>query len=55
MQGEVVPPDAWHWMAAAGMGALAGSWTGASRLGPRWLQRVLGGVLVLAFFKLIVP
>jgi len=55
MRGETVPHEAWYWMAAAAVGALAGAWTGAQRLGPVWLQRVLGGVLMLACLKLIMP
>lgn len=55
MRGETVPAEAWTWMVAAAGGALVGAWSGARRLGPRWLQRVLGVVLVLACMKLILP
>jgi uncharacterized membrane protein YfcA len=55
MRGESVPVEAWTWMAAAAVGALVGAWAGARRLGPIWMQRVLGAVLALACLKLLVP
>jgi uncharacterized membrane protein YfcA len=55
MRGETVPGEAWQWMAAAAVGGLAGAWMGASRLGPAWMERVLGCVLLFACLKLIMP
>jgi uncharacterized membrane protein YfcA len=55
MRGETVHGEAWAWMVAAAAGALVGSWSGARRFSPGWLQRLLGVVLVLACMKLLLP
>jgi uncharacterized membrane protein YfcA len=54
-RGESVHSGTGVWMAAAMLGALLGSHLGARRLSPRWVQRMLGIVLVLASLKLFVP
>lgn len=55
MRGETTPAEAWAWMVAAAVGALVGSWSGARRFSPGWLQRLLGVVLALASMKLLLP
>ncbi|MBK9514750.1 MAG: sulfite exporter TauE/SafE family protein [Flavobacteriales bacterium] len=54
-RGESVHSGTGVWMAAAMLGGLLGSHLGARRLSPRWVQRMLGIVLVLASLKLFVP
>jgi uncharacterized protein len=53
--GEVLHPDTSTWTCTALLGGLVGSFIGARRLSPIWVQRVLGVVLVLASVKLFAP
>lgn len=42
-----------HWIMLSIAGGIAGSWAGAKRLAPVWLNRVLGVVLTFASVKLV--
>ena len=53
--GETLHADTGVWMIAALAGGLLGAWVGAQRLNERWMRRALGGVLLFASLKLMMP
>lgn len=54
-QGETLHQDTGLWMVATLVGGTVGAWVGAQQLNEQWLRRALGGVLLLASIKLMLP
>ncbi len=52
---RTLPAELPWWLVAVGLGGLLGSWLGATRLPPTALRFILGGLLVAAGVRMVVP
>jgi len=54
-QGEALHQDTGLWMVSALAGGSVGAWLGGQQLNEQWLRRALGGMLLFASIKLMLP